>query len=76
MYLHLGHNKNAEINEIIGIFDLRTCHSALFQPLTLIEKKRKDKSYVLTRTELLASSIASHTLHKRCDDIHELLWEK
>ena len=76
MYLHLGHNRNAEINEIIGIFDLRTCHSPLFQPLTLIEKKRKDKSYVLTKTELLASSIASNTLYKRCGDIHELLWEK
>lgn len=76
MYLHLGHNKNAEINEIIGIFDLRTCHSPLFQPLAMIEKKRKDKSYVLTKTKLLTSSIASNTLYKRCGDIHELLWEK
>lgn len=75
MYLHLGHNNNTEIREIIGIFDLTTCQSSLFKNLLPSKKKPKIKSCVLTSNQILPSSIASTTLFKRCEDVNELIRE-
>jgi len=75
MYLHLGHNNNTEIREIIGIFDLATCQSPLFIGLLPAKRKSKNKSCVLTSNQILPSSIASTTLFKRCGDVNELIRE-
>ncbi len=75
MYLHLGHNNNTEIREIIGIFDLSTCQSPLFTGLLPLKRKSKNKSCVLTSDQVIASSIASTTLYKRCADVNELIRE-